>query len=641
MESCLVLLPPGPRRAAGTSAEYTQLDKTITSALEVGLGLQVKIREAKLMDQALLREVLEHPRVVADLAGPSSEVLYLLGARQAHRKQGTVLIHPRDQGGAGFTHLTRICAYDTDAAGNLTHGKQFAEELKAQVLRMLGDQGRDAPQGPFALLLQDAEHHTTAPATHWKRLGAAPSPYTARVVKKKGFPKEDIRRELKPEEEKLLSGKQPDQDALIDLYLAYHKAGLWQDCIGLYGNGAFVPLRKNLLLRLKYAQALNRLAWEPAKDGGSSPGELVNQAEQELEAVRQELAGHEDEVVSLAETLGLMGRVEKDRFYKGKEPAAQDRAVERYSEGFWKSINMYTAINAATMLECRRAPGDQEKKARILQVLRAALEWREQWYRDSKDRADYWKLASFLELRVLELGDQPPGEEDDETTTRCDLALELANSTWQLESTRDNLRLIRQARRDFGSNNQPILDGVLMRLDGALTRALGVDAYRLLRNTGDDSPPRLDENMLGHCLELVQPSSQWDIFLDLSPLAGDAKEALLYIDSDKPTHLLRKYPAHALAHLLENPGEWVGSRECFEPLQKQGLLDRGSPSKAASWNKHFTEFCKKLNAVFQGEDGNELIGDIGRAADRRFSFQPPKSGFSYAVLRKKTPALDG
>jgi hypothetical protein len=146
-----------------------------------------------------------------------------------------------------------------------------------------------------------------------------------------------------------------------------------------------------------------------------------------------------------SETLGLLGRVYKDRWSTAAAaaspaaPALLGKAIDVYRRGFeadWRDA--YPGVNAVTLLELQ-SPG-QEAVAELAPVVRyAAIR------RAARASADYWDYATLLELAVI-------ARDAADAVVRLGQALAEATEPWQRESTAANLSLIADAREAVGEN---------------------------------------------------------------------------------------------------------------------------------------------------------------------------------------------
>src|SRR5262249_42907578 len=139
------------------------------------------------------------------------------------------------------------------------------------------------------------------------------------------------------------------------------------------------------------------------------------------------------------ETLGLLGRVYKDRWAEERDESPLrasghlDRAIDAYRRGFeadWRDA--YPGVNAVTLMEIRNPGGIEQQQ--LVPVVRYANQ-----RRIAGGGADYWDHATRLELGVI-------GRDREEAFAGAQAALGLVREPWEPESTANNLELIRVAR---------------------------------------------------------------------------------------------------------------------------------------------------------------------------------------------------
>jgi hypothetical protein len=145
-----------------------------------------------------------------------------------------------------------------------------------------------------------------------------------------------------------------------------------------------------------------------------------------------------------SETNALLGRIYKDRWDLAKAEdlpeagALLKKAIEAYLAGFetdWRDA--YPGINAVTLMEMMPKP--DPRQAEILPVVRYSAS------RKAARDPDYWDHATVLELAVL-------ARDADDAKARLGDALMVAGTSWRLESTARNLRLIREMRERRGED---------------------------------------------------------------------------------------------------------------------------------------------------------------------------------------------
>jgi len=206
---------------------------------------------------------------------------------------------------------------------------------------------------------------------------------------------------------------------VVDLMLSYRAVKAFDAMIALAGRMP-EPLRKTVLVQEQLGFALNRV------------GRSV-----EAETVLTKLITTRG---PSSETLGLLGRVYKDRWQAaldaGDAFAARGhlrKAVEAYQKGFehdWR--DHYPGINAVTLMELQEPPNPD--RLTLIPVVRYSVE-----RRTASGESDYWDWATLLELDVL-------ARNKEGAFAALDQALAHVREAFEPETTRRNLGFI-QARR--------------------------------------------------------------------------------------------------------------------------------------------------------------------------------------------------
>jgi hypothetical protein len=208
----------------------------------------------------------------------------------------------------------------------------------------------------------------------------------------------------------------------VDLLLSYRATGAWADMVRVVESMPQVVSR-TLLVREQYGFALNRA-------GRSQDAERV------LLAVVEEHGPS-------SETLGLLGRVYKDRWEAEREGSVLKarghltKAIDAYRRGFeadWRDA--YPGVNTVTLMEVRD-PGGAEQQA-LVPVVRYANQ-----RRLLGGAPDYWDFATRLELGVV-------SRDEGEASEGASDALAAVREPWEPSSTAYNLSLIRRSRAERG-----------------------------------------------------------------------------------------------------------------------------------------------------------------------------------------------
>ncbi len=205
----------------------------------------------------------------------------------------------------------------------------------------------------------------------------------------------------------------------VELLLAFRAFADWSAMIDLVED---LPptIATSELVQQQYALALNRTG-----------------ADDQAEAILRELLQTKGET---SETLGLLGRVYKDRWEQaccdGQTTEALGllaQAADTYLKGFEKDWrDTYPGINAAMLLTLCN-PSDERVK-QILPVIKYGID-----RRIREDDVSYWDYATLLEIAVLE-------RDDNSLRTLIPSLFAAEAESWQRETTFHNLDLYHQSR---------------------------------------------------------------------------------------------------------------------------------------------------------------------------------------------------
>jgi hypothetical protein len=231
------------------------------------------------------------------------------------------------------------------------------------------------------------------------------------------------------------------RNVLVDLLLSYRAVEAWDQMVALAER---MPdhLTSLALVRQQWALALNRR---------NGPGD------------RDQAAGLLDELIRAQgpdpETLGILGRVHKDRYREAKAAgsimasAALDDAIGAYRQGFEADPrDYYPGVNAVTLLVEK---GDAEALAeadRLVPLVSFAVA-----RRGGASSSDYWDLATVLELACI-------GGDWAAAGHVLPRVVAAARESWMPGTTLGNLTMLRAARAGQGID-LPELDEIIAELE--------------------------------------------------------------------------------------------------------------------------------------------------------------------------------
>jgi hypothetical protein len=145
------------------------------------------------------------------------------------------------------------------------------------------------------------------------------------------------------------------------------------------------------------------------------------------------------------ETLGILGRVYKDRYKELKKKgsvmasASLDASIEAYTRGFEADPrDYYPGVNAITLLVEKGEPDSFQEVARLVPLVSFAVA-----RRGGPASNEYWDLATVLELSAI-------GNDWKMLGRVLPKLLAAGKASWMIKTTWDNLLLLRAARERAG-----------------------------------------------------------------------------------------------------------------------------------------------------------------------------------------------
>lgn len=429
-QTCFIDMPFGNKvdSKSGATIAFDQIyDTGICPAIEdAGLQCIRGDREVTggLIHTAMFARLLIAEFVVADMTTANPNVFYELGVRHAARPYTTIPIFATLGAPPFDVNGVRAIPYE------VTDGKLAPEAAKAlrQAILARLQHGLQGPVSPDSPLFQLFDRYPGVAMSHEvtdvfrdrvdysilfrDRLAAARArkPQAAAVEA------------LKEIERELGNIAASERGVVVDLMLSYRGVEAHDEVVALFERMSG-DLREAVTVRQQLAFSLNRRNAASDRD----------RAVRVLEELR---AKHGDS----AETLGLLGRVYKDRWQQAEgedDPAAAgwlDCAIDTYRRGFEaEPMDYFPGINALTLL-LHKGDGEALAEHRRLAPLVTFAAMR----KGGEKATDYWTLATVIELACH--------NRDMTLAQRCfprALALvQQLKEPWMLKTTQKNLRLI-------------------------------------------------------------------------------------------------------------------------------------------------------------------------------------------------------
>lgn len=418
---CFVLMPFGKKydsqnREIDFDEVYKQLIKPAIIAANMEPIRADEEMVGGIIHKPMFERLLMCDYAIADLTTANANVFYELGVRHAARPFSTLPIFAKDTNLPFDVGLLRGYPYSLNTERQLDN---IEEDMKAltNLLNAAREQITDSPLYQF---FDELEPHAIAhEKTDIFRDRVRYSSHAKREL-------ESLRRgqDLKGMKtfEEALNLVDTEGGILIDLFLSYRALEAWDEMIDL---SAKLPdhLANSLMIREQLGFALNRAG------RGEEAEEVLSEAVN-VYGVN-------------SETLGILGRVYKDRWKAETDPILKEsllkKAIDTYIEGFeadWRDA--YPGINAITLMNSLDVPD-----ARFDDLMHAVSYAVKRKIAQSKP--DYWDLATLMELTVLAKNEQDARE----------LLLQVlakAEEAFMPKTTADTLIMLRDKWRKSGEN---------------------------------------------------------------------------------------------------------------------------------------------------------------------------------------------
>lgn len=384
---CFVLMPFRTKTVAGLTVEFDRVYEQVIRPAVVGSGMAC-IRSddeeeiGAIIHKSMFERLMLCPYAVADLTMANANVHYELGIRHAVRPWTTVLISA-----AGFRlpfdiAPAPVLRYHLEENGTPSES-DYENDRQLLMRRLAVARVREVVDSPLFELfnrLVPANTSDIDTATFEERIEES-------VRVRQQLNSARTAADVLALRAGLTDLDSLDSTLLIELLVTLGRFKLWSQMIELI-NDLPKHLRRNATVREQQAMALNRLT------PGSKDAEFI-------------LTNLRDEQGPSAETLGILGRVYKDRWENAGSAALRrgylDEAIAIYRRGFetdWR--DPYPGINAVHLLWLRDR-SDQEWQE-LLPVVEYSTRRRVE-----SGVARYWDFATMIEI-ALYRGDLPAAQ---------------------------------------------------------------------------------------------------------------------------------------------------------------------------------------------------------------------------------------
>jgi MAP3K TRAFs-binding domain len=431
---CFVDMPFGtkPDLSSGIEVSFDQIYAEGIEPAILAAGLQPirgdRERAGGIIHGPMFGRLLLSDFVVADLTLGNPNVFYELGIRHTARPFTTVPIFAAIHALPFDVALVRAIPYTLEA-GKLT--AEGAQKLRTDLQLRLEDaiRGSATKDSPLYQLIPnfpriDLPHEVTEIFQDQVQHSEA---FRKKLRQARAQASDTERLAALLEIEKSVGNLKVAQgEILVDLMLSYRDVSAWNEMVEL-SDGFPDFLKRNVLVQQQRALALNRRNKADDRD--------------EAELIIQKITAEKGPD---PETLGILGRINKDRYKDLKKKgslqsaAALDDAIKAYTRGFEADPrDYYPGVNAITLLIEK---GDAESLAaadRLVPLVSFAVA------RRGADSSDYWDLATVLELNCI-------GKDWPIAAKVLPKVLAAGKQSWKIKTTRDNLQVLKSARERSG-----------------------------------------------------------------------------------------------------------------------------------------------------------------------------------------------
>ena len=386
---CFVDMPFGVKTdpRSGIEIDFDKIyNRGIRPAIE-DAGLQAirgdQEQSGGVIHSAMFARLLLSEFVVADLTTANPNVFYELGVRHTAKPYTTIPIFATTSTLPFDVALVRGIPYELES-GSLTD--EAAEALRSSLQERI-ERALDGPVSKDSPLFQlfngfpgiEMSHEVTD-------VFRERAEYSDQFRQRLRVAKSEGVEALNTVRAELGALKRVERGVLMDLFLSYRDVDAHSEMVDLYEQFPS-SLRKSVVARQQFAFALNR------RKGAGDEDRAIETLKTLLE-----------ETGESAETLGLLGRIYKDRYMAAKQSgddvragAFLDQAIVAYTRGFEaEPMDYYPGINAVSLLVDKGTEEARQELSRLVPLVTfAAVRV------GGAESDDYWTLATVLELGLI------------------------------------------------------------------------------------------------------------------------------------------------------------------------------------------------------------------------------------------------
>ncbi|MCT7546618.1 DUF4071 domain-containing protein [Aliarcobacter cryaerophilus] len=428
---CFVLMPFGKKK--DEKGNIIDFDKIYNDFIKPSIeqsGLDpIRADEEQtggIIHKAMYERLMLCEYAVADLSLLNANVFYELGIRHAIRPHSTITL---------FESSSRL-PFDVNFLRSLPYDRKLKnlEVLKSELTKKLSN----------------AQSHNKDTDSPLFQLVEGIKPSNIEHIKTDIFRKQvEYNKEIKLKleilrKEKNLEGllcleneiniETVEFGVLVDLFLSYRAVEAFKNMISLVKKMP-KPLQHSIMIQEQLGFALNR----------------INKRDDAINVLKEIIKNHGNS----SETLGILGRVYKDKYKEALEckdnfmaQGYLKKAIDTYLEGFESDFrDAYPGINAITLMDIS---GD-ERKDKLLPIVEYALKQK------MKQSCDYWDYATLLELSII-------SENEEEANKVLFNVIDNIREPFEPKTTANNIRMLLEKKQQRKSKDFSWISEIIEKL---------------------------------------------------------------------------------------------------------------------------------------------------------------------------------
>lgn len=428
---CFVLMPFGKKKdEKGNIIDFDKIyNDFIKPSIENSDLDPIRADEEQtggIIHKAMYERLMLCEYAVADLSLLNANVFYELGIRHAIRPHSTITL---------FESSSRL-PFDVNFLRSLPYDRKLKnlEVLKSELTKKLSN----------------AQSHNKDTDSPLFQLVEGIKPSNIEHIKTDIFRKQvEYNKEIKLKleilrKEKNLEGlisleneinlKTVEFGVLVDLFLSYRAVEAFKNMISLVKKMP-KPLQHSIMIQEQLGFALNR----------------INKRDDAINVLKEIIKNHGNS----SETLGILGRVYKDKYKEALEckdnfmaQGYLKKAIDTYLEGFESDFrDAYPGINAITLMDIS---GD-ERKDKLLPIVEYALKQK------MKQSCDYWDYATLLELSII-------SENEEEANKVLFNVIDNIREPFEPKTTANNIRMLLEKKQQRKSKDFSWISEIIEKL---------------------------------------------------------------------------------------------------------------------------------------------------------------------------------